>query len=230
MKSVIQAENYFEPETITVSQIIDKAYVAARPIQAHQIDMDKVAAGIRLILEGIGEDPNRKGLLQTPSRVARMYQELFYGMGVDPAAEIINTFYEDTKELVLVKDIPFASVCEHHLIPFIGVAHVGYIPHMGQITGLSKLARVVELAARKLQVQERMTNQIADAIMQKLNPVGVVVALQAEHLCMSIRGIKKPGSKTVTLAVRGIIESDPSVRADVMARLWMGGNGGMTGG
>jgi GTP cyclohydrolase IA len=225
MKPVIELESYCEPETVTSSQAIEKIQLAARPIQPNKIDMEKVAAGIRMILEGIGEDPDRKGLLQTPSRVARMYQELFYGMGVDPAAEIINTFYEDTKELVLVKDIPFASVCEHHLVPFIGIAHVGYIPRRGKITGLSKLARVVELAARQLQVQERLTNLIADAIMNKLDPLGVVVSLQAEHLCMSIRGIKKSGSKTVTLAIRGIIDSDPSVRSEVMVRLY-GSSGG----
>jgi GTP cyclohydrolase IA len=228
MKSVFQTEIYCPPESVSASQSAEQIQTAARPIQANEIDMDKVAEGIRLILEGIGEDPNRKGLLQTPSRVARMYQELFYGMGVDPAAEIVSTFYEDTQELVLVKDIPFASICEHHMVPFIGVAHVGYIPRMGRITGLSKLARVVELAARRLQVQERMTNQIADALMEKLNALGVVVALQAEHLCMSIRGIKKAGSKTSTLAVRGVIESDPSIRAEVTSRLW--NNGGMSGG
>jgi len=220
MKPLTQVESYCEPEIVTASQSVEKLQVVARPFEPNQIDMEKVASGIRLILEGIGEDPDRKGLLQTPSRVARMYQELFYGLGVDPAAEIINIFHEDTKELVLVKDIPFSSVCEHHLVPFIGVAHVGYLPRQGQITGLSKLARVVELASRKLQVQERMTNQIADAVMTKLNPLGVVVALQAEHLCMAIRGIKKSGSNTVTLAARGIIDSDPSVRAEVMSRLW----------
>lgn len=229
MNPVIKAEIYTERETITASQNNEKVQMDARPIEHNKIDMEKVAAGIRLVLEGIGEDPERKGLLQTPSRVARMYQELFYGLGVDPAAEIATTFYEDTNEMVLVKDIPFASVCEHHLVPFIGVAHVGYIPRMGQITGLSKLARVVELAARKLQVQERMTNQIADAVMQKLNPVGAVVAIQAEHLCMSIRGIKKGGSKTVTMAVRGLIESDPAVRTDVMFRLWHNSHPGTNG-
>jgi GTP cyclohydrolase IA len=227
MKSTFQTESYCPPETISTSQSAEHIQIAARPVLANKIDLDKVAAGIRLILEGIGEDPNRKGLLQTPSRVARMYQELFYGMGVDPASEIVSTFHEETEELVLIKDIPFASVCEHHLVPFIGLAHVGYIPRSGQITGLSKLARVVELAARKLQVQERMTNQIADAVTQKLNPLGVVVALQAEHLCMSIRGIKKSGSKTVTLAVRGIVESDPTVRTEVLLRLWNGNSTGV---
>ena len=222
MKPVIQTGSYFSPETITASQNAENLQTTPRTVMANEIDMEKVATGIRLILEGIGEDADRKGLLQTPSRVARMYQELFYGIGVDPASEIVNTFYEDTEELVLVKDIPFASICEHHLVPFIGIAHVGYIPRSGQITGLSKLARVVELAARKLQVQERMTNQIADALMQKLDPLGAVVVLQAEHLCMSLRGIKKTGSKTVTLAVRGTIENDSSVRAEIMSRIWHG--------
>ncbi len=222
MKSVVQADSYCPPETISASQSAEKIQTVNRTEQVNQVDLDKIAAGIRLILEGIGEDPNRKGLLQTPSRVARMYQELFYGLGVDPGNEIVSTFYEDTDELVLVKDIPFASMCEHHMVPFIGTAHVGYIPRMGQIIGLSKLARVVELAARKLQVQERMTNQIADALVKKLNPLGVVVALQAEHLCMSIRGIKKGGSKTSTIAVRGMVESDPALRSEVMSRLWNG--------
>lgn len=180
-------------------------------------DIDKIAQGVRLILEGIGEDADREGLLDTPARVARMYKELVYGTGLDPATEVTCRFSESTDELVLVRDIPFASVCEHHLVPFIGSAHVGYIPRDGVITGLSKLARVVELASKRLQVQERMTTQIADALMETLSPRGVVVVLEAEHLCMSIRGIKKPGSKTVTSALRGIVATDQATRAEVMA-------------
>lgn len=180
-------------------------------------DHDKVMQGVRLILEGIGEDVSREGLAETPSRVARMYAELMYGLNVDAASEITCRFQESTDELILVRDIPFASICEHHLVPFMGVAHVGYIPQSGVITGLSKLARVVEVSSKRLQVQERMTTQIADALMSTLAPRGVVVVLEAEHLCMSIRGIKKPGSKTFTSAVRGIVATDQATRAEVMA-------------
>jgi GTP cyclohydrolase I len=181
------------------------------------MDMEKIVAGVRLILEGIGENTEREGLQETPARVARMYEELVYGTGLNPGSEVTCRFQENTDELVLVRDIPFASICEHHLVPFIGTAHVGYIPQKGVITGLSKLARVVELASKRLQVQERMTTQIADALVDKLNPRGVVVVLEAEHLCMSIRGIKKPGSKTVTSALRGIVATDVATRSEVMA-------------
>ena len=146
-----------------------------------------------------------------------MYEELLSGHLIDPASAITCEFYEDTNELILVRDIPFSSLCEHHLVPFIGVAHVGYIPKNGRITGLSKLARVVELTARRLQVQERMTTQIANALMDQLEPFGAVVVIEAEHLCMSIRGIRKPGSKTVTSALRGIFQTDRAARAEVMA-------------
>jgi GTP cyclohydrolase I len=179
--------------------------------------MQKIVDGVKLILEGIGEDAQREGLLDTPARVGRMYRELVAGTGVNPATEITCRFHENTDELVLVRDIPFASICEHHLVPFMGVAHVGYIPKGGVITGLSKLARVVEVASKRLQVQERMTTQIADALVEVLDPVGVVVVLEAEHLCMSIRGIKKPGAKTVTSALRGIVATDQATRAEVMA-------------
>jgi GTP cyclohydrolase I len=184
---------------------------------ARPLDMDKIMQGVRLILEGMGEDMEREGLLETPARVARMYDELVYGTNLDPASEITCKFSENTDELVLVRDIPFASICEHHLVPFIGTAHVGYIPANGVITGLSKLARVVELASKRLQVQERMTTQIADALMRQLQPRGVIVVLEAEHLCMSIRGIRKPGSKTVTSAVRGIVATDQATRAEIMS-------------
>ena len=191
--------------------------VTADARSAQKIDQEKIAAGVRLILEGMGEDVEREGLLETPARVARMYEELVYGLHVDLVSEITCRFSENTDELILVRDISFASICEHHLVPFIGVAHVGYIPKDGVITGLSKLARVVELASKRLQVQERMTTQIADALMQQLNPRGVVVVLEAEHLCMAIRGIKKPGSKTVTSALRGIVSTDQATRAEIMA-------------
>lgn len=185
--------------------------------QTINTDPEKIAQGVRLILEGLGEDVDREGLLDTPARVARMYQELTYGTGLDAASEITCTFNEHTDDLILVKGIPFASICEHHLVPFIGLAHVGYIPKDGRITGLSKLGRVVELAAKRLQVQERMTAQIADAIQNTLAPHGVIVVLEAEHLCMSIRGIKKPGSTTITSAVRGVLREDVRARAEAMA-------------
>jgi GTP cyclohydrolase IA len=181
------------------------------------MDLTKVAQGIRLILEGVGENPEREGLLETPARVARMYQELLCGHDIEPEGEINCEFFEDTNELILVRDIQFSSMCEHHLVPFIGVAHIGYIPKDGRITGLSKLARVVELSARRLQVQERMTTQIANALVKQLKPHGAVVVIEAEHLCMSIRGVKKPGTKTVTSALRGIFQSDRAARAEVMA-------------
>lgn len=184
---------------------------------APPMDMDKIAQGVQLILEGIGEDVQREGLLDTPSRVARMYQELLYGTNLEPAAEITCTFNEDTDELILVRDITFSSICEHHLVPFVGVAHIGYIPDGGRITGLSKLARVVELASKRLQVQERMTVQIAEALMDKLQPKGVAVVLEAEHFCMSIRGVKKPGAKTVTSALRGMFKENKATRAEVMS-------------
>lgn len=170
-----------------------------------------------MILEGIGEDLERVGLTDTPERVARMYKELCSSVHVDPATEISCTFSEGTDDLVIVKDIFFASICEHHLVPFLGSAHIAYLPTGGRITGLSKLARVVECAARRPQVQERMTNQIAEAISSVLRPQGLIVLLEAEHLCMSIRGVKKPGSQTVTAAVRGIFRSDVTARQEAMS-------------
>ncbi len=180
------------------------------------MDLEKVAQGVRLILEGIGEDPNREGLVDTPARVARLYEELCYGIDLDAASEVTCDFHVDDNDLVLVKDINFASLCEHHLVPFIGSAHIAYIPQGGKITGLSKLARVVELTSKRPQVQERMTAEIADAINSALKPSGVLVVLQAEHLCMSIRGIKKPGAKTITTAARGILSVDNQAKAEVM--------------
>lgn len=178
---------------------------------------DKVENLIRELLLAIGEDPNRSGLFETPSRVSRMYQELFSGIDRDPKDEITITYSENHNEIILVRDIPFYSMCEHHLIPFFGVAHVAYLPQNGTITGLSKLARVVEVAARRLQLQERMTTQIADAILEKLNPLGVAVVIEAEHLCMSMRGIKKPGSITITSVLKGIFEKNQATRAEVLS-------------
>jgi len=186
------------------------------------MDLNKIAQGVRLILEGIGEDPQRDGLLETPSRVARMYQELLYATNTDPASELTCLFHEANEELILVRDITFSSTCEHHLVPFVGVAHVGYIPDGGRITGLSKLARVVENASRRLQVQERMTTQIADALMRILRPQGVAIVIEAEHFCMSIRGVRKPGAKTVTSALRGVFQENKASRAEVMALIQRG--------
>ena len=169
------------------------------------MDKAKIEEGVRLILEGIGEDPAREGLLETPARVARMYEEVFAGLTEDPARHFETTFDEHHEEMVLVRDIPFYSMCEHHLVPFFGKAHVAYIPAAdGRICGLSKLARLVEAFAKRPQVQERLTAQVADTLIAELNPQGVIVVIEAEHLCMSMRGVKKPGSHTVTSAVRGV--------------------------
>ncbi len=182
------------------------------------IDVLRVEAAVRELLEAVGEDVDRDGLVRTPERVARMYAEVLSGMHEDPTDHLTVTFAEDHDEMVMVRDIPFASLCEHHLVPFNGRAHVAYIPCAdGRITGLSKLARLVEGYARRLQVQERMTTQIADALMTALTPWGVLVVIEAEHLCMSIRGVKKPGTTTVTSAVRGVFKDDPRARAEAMA-------------
>jgi GTP cyclohydrolase IA len=170
------------------------------------------------LLIAVGEDPERDGLRDTPARVARAYAEMFAGLWQDPGEILATTFDEDHDELVLVKDIPMYSTCEHHLVPFHGVAHIGYIPaDDGRVTGLSKLARLVEVYALRPQVQERMTSQIADALNDVLKPLGVLVVIEAEHLCMAMRGIRKPGTSTVTSAVRGIFRTDPVARGEVMA-------------
>lgn len=169
------------------------------------------------LLTAIGENPNREGLLNTPKRVAKMYAELFCGINKDPQDEITITYSENHNEIILVRDIPFYSMCEHHLIPFFGVAHVAYLPQNGTITGLSKLARVVETTARRPQLQERMTTQIAEAINEKLHPQGVAVVIEAEHLCMSMRGVKKPGSKTITSVLKGVFEKNQATRAEVLS-------------
>jgi GTP cyclohydrolase I len=173
---------------------------------------------VREILIAIGEDPDRDGLRNTPGRVARAYTEVFGGLAVDPDDVLQTTFDEHHDELVLVKDIPLYSVCEHHLVPWHGTAAVGYIPgDDGRITGLSKLARVVDLYAKRPQVQERLTSQVADAVMRRLEPHGVIVVVQAEHLCMAMRGVRKPGSVTMTSAVRGIFKTDPRSRAEALS-------------
>lgn len=170
-------------------------------------DKDKIKEGVRLILEGIGEDVTREGLLDTPDRIARMYEEICSGMNEDAAIHLTKTFSVENNEMILEKDIIFYSMCEHHMMPFFGKAHIAYIPD-GKVVGLSKLARTVEVFAKRLQIQENMTAQIADAIMENLKPKGVMVMVEAEHLCMTMRGIKKPGSKTVTVVKRGVFTED----------------------
>jgi GTP cyclohydrolase I len=178
-------------------------------------DEARIKKGVREIIEAIGEDPSREGIRDTPQRVAEMYGELFQGMQKDPKEDLDVGFELGHREMVICKDIPFYSMCEHHLLPFFGVAHVGYIPNEeGRIVGISKLARVVETLARRPQVQERMTTEIADAILEGIHPAGVAVVIQAEHMCMVMRGIKKPGSNVITSAIRGSFHSNPASRAE----------------
>jgi GTP cyclohydrolase I len=181
------------------------------------MDKEKVAKAIKLILEAVGEDPQRADLLGTPERVADMYEEVLSGFKKDPGKELEVLLSEGHDEIVLLKDIPLYSICEHHLLPFIGKAHVAYIPQGNRVTGLSKLARVVDILAKRLQVQERLTTQIANVIMKKLRPKGVMVVIEAEHLCLSMRGVKKAGALTVTSAVRGIFRTNPKTRQETLA-------------
>jgi GTP cyclohydrolase I len=184
------------------------------------IDTGRIERAVREILLAIGEDPGRDGLAETPARVARAYAEQFSGLSQRPEDVLTTVFDADHDELILVRDIELYSTCEHHLVPFFGYAHVGYIPNeKGQITGLSKLARLVDIYARRPQVQERMTSQIADALMEVLEPRGALVVIEAEHLCMSMRGVRKPGAKTVTSAVRGIMRDSDRTRAEAMSLL-----------
>jgi GTP cyclohydrolase I len=184
---------------------------------ARSVDLDKIEAGVRLILEGIGEDPDRPGLGGTPRRVALMYEEICAGLHTD-ARELLQVIPAETHdEMVIVKDIPLQSICEHHLLPFTGVAHIAYIPKQGRIVGLSKLARVADLMAKKPQIQERLTTEIADLLYEELQATGVMVVIEAEHMCIEMRGIKKPGSKTITSALRGGFLKDPRTRAEAMA-------------
>jgi len=187
------------------------------------MDLPRAEAAIRELLLACGEDPDREGLRETPARVARSYQEIFAGLYADPDSVLDKTFDEDHRELILLKDIAIFSLCEHHLVPFHGMAHVGYIPSVsGRVTGLSKLARLVDLYARRPQVQERLTGQVADALVRKLDPCGVIVVIEAEHLCMGMRGIKKPGSRTLTSAVRGLFQTSPSSRAEALSLIRSG--------
>jgi len=184
------------------------------------VDHDRAAAAVRELLIAVGEDPDREGLRDTPDRVARGYGETFAGLDALPESVLKTTFAIDHDEMIIVRDIEVYSTCEHHLVPFFGFAHVGYIPNeKGQITGLSKLARLVDVYAHRPQVQERMTSQIADALMEVLEPRGALVVIEAEHLCMSMRGVRKPGAKTVTSAVRGIMRDSDRTRAEAMSLL-----------
>lgn len=181
-----------------------------------EINLSKIEQAVRSILEAIGEDPDREGLKDTPKRVAKMYEEIFWGLNKDPKEYFETIFNEEHEELVLVKDIPFYSMCEHHLVPFYGHAHIAYLPKSGKVAGLSKLARAVEAVSKRPQLQERITAQVADTILETLDPKGVFVVLEAEHMCMTMRGVKKPGSKTVTMATRGLFKEDASLRREVL--------------
>jgi len=183
------------------------------------VDRDKIEQGVHLILEGIGEDPERAGLIGTPRRVAEMYEDIFSGIGApDPAELLVAMDGDHHREMVIIRDIDFYSVCEHHLLPFAGMAHVAYIPSKdGRITGLSKLARVVRQVAARPQLQERITSEVADAIVRALDPLGALVLIQAEHLCMSMRGVRTPGTRTVTSAVRGLIQTHDATRAEAFS-------------
>ena len=181
------------------------------------VDLDRMARGVRLILEGIGEDPDREGLRETPRRVAEMYAELTAGMREDPSQHVVPLSGNKHDEMVIVKDISIASLCEHHLAPFVGKCHIAYIPKNGNILGVSKLARLAETFARRLQLQERLTSEIANTLFDRLQPLGVMVVIEAEHTCMTLRGVKKPGATTVTSAVLGGFRKDPRTRAEAMA-------------
>jgi GTP cyclohydrolase IA len=187
------------------------------------VDKRKIEEGVKLILEGINEDVGREGLIGTPKRVADMYEEIFSGIGKNPSEVLGPMFDENHDEIILVKDIPFYSTCEHHLVPFVGKAHIAYAPNKtGKIIGLSKLTRVLEIVARRPQVQERLTTIVADSIMEKLEPRGVIVIVEAEHLCMSIRGVKKPNTITVTSAIRGLFKDNPASRSEVLSLIYNG--------
>ena len=184
------------------------------------MDLEKIEQAVYMILEAIGEDPTREGLLDTPKRVARMYAEVFSGLHEDPSRHFNVQFTEEQhEEMVIVKDIPVYSMCEHHLVPFYGKAHVAYIPRKGKITGLSKFARVVEGFAHRPQLQERLTSQIANAVMGELDPLGVIVVIEAEHMCMTMRGVKKAGSQTLTSAVRGVFKTNDGTRAEAFSMI-----------
>lgn len=186
-----------------------------------QVDINKIQTAVKMILEAVGEDPAREGLLDTPKRVAKMYGEMFEGLHKDPKEYFETVFHEGHDEVVLVKDIPFFSMCEHHLVPFYGKAHVAYIPKDGVVAGLSKLARTVETVARRPQLQERITDTVAQTLMDMLSPQGVYVVVEAEHMCMTMRGIKKPGAKTITSVAKGVFEEDSVKRNEILSFIQM---------
>jgi len=205
--------------------VTDGNTLHAVPEPSERVDRDRIERAVREILAAIGEDPERDGLVRTPARVAAMYEEVFAGLYDDPSQHLTVTFEADHDEMVMVRDIALFSLCEHHLVPFHGMAHVAYIPgDDGRITGLSKIARLVDGFARRPQVQERLTSQIADALVEVLNPKGVFVVIECEHLCMSMRGVRKPGSLTVTSAVRGLFKDNPATRAEAMSLIGHPGN------
>lgn len=185
-------------------------------------NQERVEAAVRELLLAMGENPEREGLIDTPKRVAKMYQEMWSGLGKDPKDEFTAVFSEGHEEVVLVKDIPFHSMCEHHLVPFYGLAHVAYLPSQGRVTGLSKLARAVEVASKRPQLQERLTAQVATALEEALNPKGVFVMIEAEHMCMVMRGIKKNGAKTVTSVAKGVFKEDPQQRQEILSLIKQG--------
>jgi GTP cyclohydrolase I len=206
---------------VTSVQPAPAASGAADSSPARGVDRPRIAAAVREILIAIGEDPDREGLRDTPQRVARSYEEIFAGLHAEPQDVLTTVFDEQHEEMVIVRDIPLYSTCEHHLVPWHGVAHVGYIPNLnGQITGLSKLARLVDLYAKRPQVQERLTSQVADALVEVLSPRGVIVVVEAEHLCMSMRGVRKPGARTLTSAVRGSLQTSSATRAEAMGLIF----------
>ena len=213
-------------KTLSKRTIRKKEEIRLRPQPPHSMNLARIERGVRLILRGAGENPRREGLRATPQRVARMFAEILGGIHENPEIHLKTVHKEKHDEMVLVKNIPLYSMCEHHLLPFAGVAHVAYIPKGGRIVGLSKIARVVESLARRLQVQERLTKQVADLIMEHLEPLGVMVVIEAEHMCMSMRGAKKPKSITVTSAVRGSFRTNPVTRAEAITLI----RGGLTGG
>ncbi|MCY0863502.1 MAG: GTP cyclohydrolase I FolE [Sulfobacillus sp.] len=204
------------PRNIINASDLDAWEESVEPQSPGPIDTAKIQTAVRMILEAIGENPDREGLAETPARVARMYQEIFQGLYQNPHDVLATRFHVKQADLVLVKDIPFYSACEHHLLPFFGVAHIAYLPEAGEVTGLSKLARLVDIFAKRPQVQERMTEDIAQALHDELGAQGVVVMVEAEHLCMAMRGVKKPGSRTLTIAARGLYETEEAKRREVI--------------
>jgi GTP cyclohydrolase I len=202
---------------MTVADGNERVRVLTGGAPSGTFDHDKIRQGVRLLLEGIGIDPTQQRVAGTPERVTRMFDEIFAGLLVDPAEVLDVMFEEGHDEIVVVRDIPFASICEHHLIPFVGRAHVGYLPNTaGQVTGISKLARLVDIVAKQPSLQERITTTVADTLEKVLLPRGVIVIIEAEHFCMTMRGVRKPGAITVTSAVRGLMRDDPRTRAEVM--------------